>query len=406
MKTDQDLIRNIGIIADHGAGKATLSDRIIRLIQKRKPQIYEVRAYNPPYPGQPPYDLSVRQPPDYPAEHFLGWLESPRFFEWGKNLAYLFELPDLSESEGGNLRVVDGNILLLDLTQGVAPRWIEQARRIQRAKLPSLAFINKLDLPGDYQQAAKEKLHYLERPPVYLQLPIGAGAQFKGIIDLVKRKAYFTDDSGEVTPEEESPKELIAEAEEHRSELIEVLAGFDSNLREALSTQREVTEAQLKASLRKACLGLKVTPVLLGAALLNKGIQLLLDGAMEYLPSPSESTNTAQDQSAAKTTITLEPDAVKPFVGQVFHWEDGPYGQITYLRVYQGCLKRGDVIVNCSKGNQGDTLRRMVKVYLKEMHDLNEAYAGDIVGIFHPRPECAIGDTLTDGSVYCTMSSS
>ncbi len=393
MAINTKLKRNIGFISDRGAGKTTLIEAVTHPIEMRWKK-YEVTTRNPPTPGwvaPPKENKTVVLPnPLYTPDDMPGINKDINLFEFPYRRSF--------RGEGFSLRVVDGAVLVLDSLTGVCPVLLKCARQLQHAQMPYLAFCNKLDLIGNYQRAATA-IKELGRKPLHLQIPIYSGDQFRGVIDLIKRRAYFNGETDEEAHGEEIPREFAEEAEKHRRELMIVLFDSDGALRRT-SSEREISEAELKAAVRRACIKLRLTPVLLGSALDKKGLRLLWEAMFDYLPDPTEFSNTAYDQSRAKTALTCDPN--KLFVGQVFYWEDGLWGMIAYVRIYQGQLRRGDVIVNCSAGNKELKAKRLVKVLPNEMHDLTEAFAGDIVGILGA-DECSLGDIFTDGTVHYTM---
>src|SRR5690606_27672491 len=243
----------------------------------------------------------------------------------------------------------------------------------------------------------------LNHNPVAMTIPIGAEDRFQGVVDLVKQKAvYFDGDNGEQVREEEIPEDLRELAAEKRQEMIEALADVDDEIAEKFLADETPTEDEIRAAVRRATLALKITPVFMGSAYKNKGVQVLLDGVCHYLPNPSEVVNEALDQEKEEEKIELRSDPDRPFVGLAFKLEDGRYGQLTYMRVYQGKIRKGDTIINMSNGKKVK-VPRLVRMHSDEMVDIEEARAGDICAMFGV--ECASGDTFTDGQVEITMTS-
>ncbi|MFI5291031.1 MAG: EF-Tu/IF-2/RF-3 family GTPase, partial [Polyangia bacterium] len=257
---------------------------------------------------------------------------------------------------------------------------------------------------GNYFRVSQMLKEKLAHNPMLVQMPIGAEDKFHGIIDLLKMRAfYFDGDNGEDLREEDIPAELLDEAKQHRHDLTERCADFDDHIAEAFLDGKDVPAEQLKPVIRKATLALKATPVFCGSALKNKGVQLLLDGVVDYLPNPNEVLNQAHDQGNHEELVTLESRADKPLVALAFKLEDGRFGQLTYMRIYQGKIAKGEFIVNCSAGEKKLKVPRLVRMHSNEMNDITEASAGDIVALFGV--DCASGDTFTDGSVIYTMTS-
>ncbi|MEO6952023.1 MAG: elongation factor G [Polyangia bacterium] len=392
-------VRNIGISAHIDSGKTTLSERILFYTGKIH-AIHEVRGKDGVGSKMDSMDLE--------REKGITIQSAATYCEWGDININLIDTPghvDFTIEVERALRVLDGAILVLDSVAGVQSQSITVDRQMKRYSVPRLAFINKMDRAGgSYYRVAqmlKEKLHH---NPILLQMPIGAEDKFKGVIDLVLMKAnYFDGDNGEDVRTEEIPAELLEEAKQRRHEMLETLGDFDDEMAMAFLEGKEVSVEQIKAVIRKACLSLKATPVFHGSALKNKGVQVLLDGVVDYLPNPSEIVNEAHDQNKNEEKVILESVANKPFVGLAFKLEDGKYGQLTYIRVYQGKVTKGEFIVNCSAGGKKVKLPRLVRMHSNEMDEIPEAQAGDIVALFGV--ECASGDTFTDGSIAVTMTS-
>jgi len=236
-----------------------------------------------------------------------------------------------------------------------------------------------------------------------LQIPIGAEDRFQGIVDPIVGKAYYFDgENGEHIREEEIPAEMVQQAKQARHDIIEGVANVDDHLAELFIADKPVSDEELKAAIRRATLALKMTPVMCGSAYKNKGVQLLLDAVRDYLPNPKEVTNEALDQKNNEAKMILESNPDKPFVGLAFKLEDGRYGQLTYIRIYQGRIAKGDFIFNQSNQRKVK-IPRIVRMHSNEMIDVGEASAGDIVALFGV--ECASGDTFTDGRLSVTMTS-
>ena len=249
-------------------------------------------------------------------------------------------------------------------------------------------------------EALREKLHH---NAVMAQLPIGVEEKHEGVIDLVTMKGYkFEGDNGENIIEIDIPADLVDQAKEYRATLISAAADFDDVVGEKFLMEEEPTEAELREAIRKGVLSLKLTPVFCGSAYKNKGVQKLLDAVQEYLPNPTQITNTGLDQDNDEKEVDLSTDPEAPLVALAFKLEDGRYGQLTYMRVYQGTLKKGEFIYN--QTNQKKVkIPRIVRMNSDEMQDIETASAGDIVALFGV--DCASGDTFTDGKQNITMTS-
>ncbi|NOK08194.1 elongation factor G [Corallococcus exercitus] len=392
-------IRNIGISAHIDSGKTTLSERILFYTGKIH-EIHEVRGKD----GVG----AVMDSMDLEREKGITIQSAATYAMWGDYNINLIDTPghvDFTIEVERALRVLDGAILVLCSVSGVQSQSITVDRQMKRYKVPRIAFINKMDRSGaNYDRVAAQLKEKLGHHAVKLQYPIGAEDRFQGLIDLLSMKAfYFDGENGENIREEAIPADMLDEAKLRRDEMIEGIANVDDELGEAfLMDPASITEAQLRAAVRRATIALKMTPVMCGSAYKNKGVQLLLNAVCSYLPNPKEATNEALDQKNNEAKVILESDPAKPFVGLAFKLEDGRYGQLTYMRIYQGKVSKGDFIIN--QVNQKKVkVPRIVRMHASEMHDVNDATAGDIVALFGI--ECASGDTFTDGTVQYTMTS-
>jgi elongation factor G len=268
---------------------------------------------------------------------------------------------------------------------------------MKRYNVPCLAFINKLDRMGSNPKRVLSQMRSkLNHNAAFLQLPIGLESDCKGIVDLVSEQAlYFEGSFGNLIRTDEIPQEMRAEATDRRQELIEHVSNVDDVLGELFLEEKTPTIPELKAAIRRACLKRKFTPVMVGTALKNKGVQPLLDGVIDYLPNPGEVENLAlierEGQDTERVILSGARDGVAPFVGLAFKLEAGRFGQLTYLRCYQGVLKKGDSIFNVRNGKKV-RLARLVRLHSNQMEDVNEVYAGDIFALFGI--DCASGDTF------------
>ncbi|NPC73706.1 elongation factor G [Corallococcus exiguus] len=392
-------IRNIGISAHIDSGKTTLSERILFYTGKIH-EIHEVRGKD----GVG----AIMDSMDLEREKGITIQSAATYAMWGDFNINLIDTPghvDFTIEVERALRVLDGAILVLCSVSGVQSQSITVDRQMKRYKVPRIAFINKMDRSGaNYDRVAAQLKEKLGHHAVKLQYPIGAEDRFQGLIDLLSMKAfYFDGENGENVREEAIPADMLDEAKLRRDEMIEGIANVDDVLGEAfLMDPGAIDEEQLRAAVRRATIALKMTPVMCGSAYKNKGVQLLLNAVCSYLPNPKEATNEALDQKNNEAKVILESDANKPFVGLAFKLEDGRYGQLTYMRIYQGKVSKGDFIFN--QVNQKKVkVPRIVRMHASEMHDVSEATAGDIVALFGI--ECASGDTFTDGTVNYTMTS-
>uniref|UniRef100_A0A3Q1FBC6 Elongation factor G, mitochondrial n=1 Tax=Acanthochromis polyacanthus TaxID=80966 RepID=A0A3Q1FBC6_9TELE len=297
------------------------------------------------------------------------------------------------------LRVLDGAVLVLCAVGGVQCQTMTVNRQMKRYNVPFLTFINKLDRMGSNPNRALQQLRSkLNHNAAFVNIPIGLEANMRGIIDLVEeRSIYFEGPFGQTVRYDEIPADFRAEAEERRQELVECVANADEVLGEMFLEEKIPTNDDLKAAIRRATVQRLFTPVLVGTALKNKGVQPLLDAVLDYLPNPSEIKNYAilndeDSTDVSKIEMNSTRDSSNPYVSLAFKLEAGRFGQLTYIRVYQGCLKKGEYIYNTRTGKKV-RVQRLVRLHADQMEDVEEVYAGDICALFGI--DCASGDTFT-----------
>jgi elongation factor G len=394
-----DKVRNIGISAHIDSGKTTLSERILFYTGKIH-KIEEVRGKSGVGAKMDSMDLE--------REKGITIQSAATYCEWDGFNINLIDTPghvDFTIEVERALRVLDGAVLVLCGTSGVQSQSYTVDRQMRRYNVPRLAFINKLDRAGaDPARVTGQLKEKLRHNTITMQIPIGAEADFEGIIDLIKMKSYFFDgDNGEDIREEPIPADRVEEAKTARHDMIASIADHDDAIADKFLSEQEVSVEELQAAIRRVTISLKMTPVFIGSAYKNKGVQLLLDGVNLYLPNPTEVTNIALDQNNKEEKVILTSEPKKPFVGLAFKLEDGRYGQLTYMRVYQGSLTKGDFIVNNSANRKRVKVPRLVRMHSNEMNDIDSAVAGDIVALFGV--ECSSGDTFTDEAINYTMTS-
>ena len=215
-----------------------------------------------------------------------------------------------------------------------------------------------------------------------MQIPIGLEDKHEGVVDLIRGKAvYFKGEQGETMEYAEIPEDLKEDYKKYRNEMIEKLADFDDEMAEKFLNEEEVSEDLIHKVCRKACLSLDITPVFMGSAFKNKGVQACLDAVLAYLPAPDEVENLALDLDQEEKEIPVEVNPEKPFIGLAFKLEDGRFGQLTYMRIYQGTVKKGDFIIN-SRTQKKVKVPRLVYMHADDMEDIESASAGDIVALF------------------------
>jgi len=395
--TDFSKLRNIGISAHIDSGKTTLTERIL-FYTNRIHAIHEVKGKDGVGAKMDSMELE--------RERGITIASAATHCEW-KGLHFnIIDTPghvDFTIEVERSLRVLDGAILVLCAVAGVQSQSLTVDRQMRRYKVPRVAFVNKCDRSGANPLRVKDQLREkLQHNPVLMQLPIGLEDKFEGVVDLVSMKAVrFSGKDGEVITESEIPAELQAEASKAREEMLDAASMFSDELTEAILEDR-VTEELIRAAIRKGTIELKLTPVFMGSAYKNKAVQKLLDGVVDYLPDPTEVVNEAHDLTADERKVVLSIDNDKPTVALAFKLEDGRYGQLTYLRIYQGKLSR-DMFITNMRTKKDHRIGRLARMHADEMEDIDAAGSGDIVAMFGI--ECNTGDTFTDGKVKLNMTS-
>nr|XP_060623607.1 elongation factor G, mitochondrial [Anolis sagrei ordinatus] len=389
-------IRNIGISAHIDSGKTTLTERIL-FYTGRIAQMHEVKGKD----GVG----AVMDSMELERQRGITIQSAATYTMWKDTNINIIDTPghvDFTIEVERALRVLDGAILVLCAVGGVQCQTMTVNRQMKRYNVPFLTFINKLDRMGSSPNRALQQLRSkLNHNAAFIQIPMGLEGDFRGIIDLVEEKAiYFDGDFGQIVKYDEIPSEFRAESVDRRQELIECVANIDEQLGELFLEEKIPTVADLKSAVRRTTLSKSFTPVLVGSALKNKGVQPLLDAVLEYLPNPAEVQNYAlynQENSQEKSKILLGSvrDSSLPFVGLAFKLEAGRFGQLTYVRVYQGMLKKSEYIYNTRTGKRL-RVQRLVRMHADMMEDVEEVYAGDICALFGI--DCASGDTFTDKS--------
>ena len=303
------------------------------------------------------------------------------------------------------LRVLDGACMILCAVSGVQSQTITVDRQMKRYNVPRISFVNKMDRAGANPFKAVDQItHKLRLTAAAMQVPIGVEDEFKGVVDLVNMKAIYSEGlKGEtVRVSDEIPSDVRQLADEKRRKLIETLADVDDEIAEIFLDERTPTVEQIKAAVRRATISLKFTPVFMGSALADKSVQPMLDGVCDYLPNPSEVENLALDRRRQEAPVKLVSYNSLPFVGLAFKLEESNFGQLTYIRVYQGSLKKGANIFN-ARTNKKVKVPRIVRMHSNEMEDTSEIGAGEICAVFGI--DCASGDTFTDGTLGYSMTS-
>jgi elongation factor G len=389
-------VRNIGISAHIDSGKTTLTERIL-FYTKRIHAIHDVKGKDGVGAKMDSMELE--------RERGITIQSAATYCEWAKHHINIIDTPghvDFTIEVERALRVLDGAILVLCAVAGVQSQSLTVDRQMKRYNVPRLAFVNKCDRTGaNPLRVAAQLREKLGHNPVVLQLPIGLEDKFEGVVDLVKMKSFrFSGDNGEIIAEGDVPADMMADATAAREQMLDQISMFSDELTEAM-LEDKVTEALIHAALRKGTIERKLTPVLMGSAYKNKAVQKLLDAVIAYLPDPREVVNTAVDLDNNEAPIVLPCDPSKPTVALAFKLEDGRYGQLTYMRLYQGKLVKDEFIVNTRTGKK-HKLGRLVRMHSDDKEEIDDASAGDIVATFGI--ECNSGDTFTDGKLNVAMS--
>ncbi|MDI1443688.1 elongation factor G [Polyangium sp. 6x1] len=397
MISDLSRLRNIGISAHIDSGKTTLTERIL-FYTKRIHAIHDVKGKDGVGAKMDSMDLE--------RERGITIQSAATFCTWGNTQINIIDTPghvDFTIEVERSLRVLDGAILVLCSVAGVQSQSLTVDRQMRRYGVPRIAFVNKCDRAGANPLRARDQLREkLNLNPVLLQLPIGLEDKFEGVVDLIKMKAFrFEGPNGEKIIESDIPAGMQAEAQKCRDEMLDALSMFSDELTEAM-LEEKVTEDLINKAVRSATIKLQIVPVMMGSAYKNKAVQLLLNGVTTFLPCPTDVTNHAVDLEKDEAKIELDSDSDKPLVMLAFKLEDGRFGQLSYLRVYQGTISKGKEITNTRTGKR-HKVGRLVRMHSDEMEDIESAGAGDIVAMFGV--DCNSGDTFTDGTLSVAMTS-
>ncbi len=389
MITDLSRVRNIGISAHIDSGKTTLTERIL-FYTKRIHAIHEVKGKDGVGAKMDSMELE--------RERGITIASAATYCTWNQHHVNIIDTPghvDFTIEVERSLRVLDGAILVLCAVAGVQSQSLTVDRQMKRYRVPRLAFVNKCDRTGANPVRVKNQLREkLGHNPVLLQLPLGLEEKHIGVIDLITMEGVtFHGDNGEELQHGPVPADMRVQAQEAREEMLDAVSMFSDELTEAILEDR-VTPELIRQAIRRGTLEMKLTPVLMGSAYKNRAVQLLLDAVTYYLPCPADVVNEALDLDHDEAKIQLAADQSKPTVALAFKLEDGRYGQLTYMRVYQGALRKDDVIVNVRNGKKVK-VSRLCRMHSDEKEDITDAGAGDIVAIFGV--DCHSGDTFTSG---------
>ncbi|KAF8598739.1 putative MEF1-translation elongation factor G, mitochondrial [Ceratobasidium sp. AG-I] len=427
--------RNIGVSAHIDSGKTTLTERILFYTGRIK-DIHEVRGKDNVGAKMDSMELEREKGITIQsAATFCDWNARDPVTGEAKNYAInIIDTPghvDFTIEVERALRVLDGAVLVLCAVSGVQSQTITVDRQMRRYNVPRVSFINKMDRAGANPARVVQQIrNKLRIPAALVQVPIGTESDFNGVVDLIRWKSIYNKGAKgiEIVESDEIPANVLPLAEQKRAELIETLADVDDEIADLFLAEEKISPEQLVNAIRRSTIGLKFSPVFLGSAIKNTGVQPMLDGVCAYLPNPSEAPVRAVDVEASRQarndlaaavqagevapealmekhqdiTVDLVPATAAPFVGLAFKLEEGKYGQLTYMRVYQGSVKRGSVIYNARTGKKVK-IPRLVRMHSDDMEDIDSIGPGEICAIFGV--ECSSGDTFTDGATSYSMTS-
>lgn len=400
MSFDITKVRNIGISAHIDSGKTTLSERILFYCNKIH-QIHEVHGKD----GVG----AVMDNMELERERGITIQSAATQVQWKDTTINLIDTPghvDFTVEVERSLRVLDGAILVLCAVAGVQSQSITVDRQLKRYHVPRIAFVNKCDRQGaNPLRVCKQLREKLGLNSYMVELPIGLEDKLQGVVDLIAMKAYyFEGNDGVDVRVAEIPAELVDEAKAKREELLDAASMFDDSLMEDIMENGydNVDQDKIIAAIRKGTLAEQFVAVYCGSAHMNKGIQPLLDGVIRYLPNPTEVHNYGLDLDNNETQVELFNVADKPCVALAFKLDDGQYGQLTYLRIYQGKIVKGDELFN-TRAQKKFKVGRIVRMNSAAMEDINEGQPGDIIALFGV--DCASGDTFCGGGLNYAMTS-
>ncbi|HEY8391645.1 MAG TPA: elongation factor G [Capillibacterium sp.] len=381
-----DHIRNIGIMAHIDAGKTTTTERILFYTGK-------VHRMGETHEGSAVMDWMVQE-----QERGITITSAATTTYWRGHQINIIDTPghvDFTVEVERSLRVLDGAVAVFCAVGGVEPQSETVWRQADKYHVPRVAFVNKMDRVGaDFFRVVEMMKSKLGAHPVPIQIPIGVEESFRGIVDLIEEKAIiYLDDLGTRSEAEEIPAELAAAAEEYRNKLLESLADFDEEIMEAYLSGERITPEQIRTVLRRATIENKLTPVLCGSAFKNKGVQLLLDAVVDYLPSPADLPPVKGTDVKTKEELERKPADDEPFAALAFKVMTDPYvGKLVYFRVYSGELSAGSYVYNANKGKR-ERVGRILRMHANHRQEINAVRTGDIAAAVGWK-DTSTGDTL------------
>ena len=380
--------RNIGIIAHIDAGKTTTTERIMFYTGKT----HRIGSVDE---GTTVTDWMVQE-----RERGITIVSAAVSAEWKGYQFNLIDTPghiDFTAEVQRSLRVLDGGVVVFDAVQGVEPQSETVWRQADRYGVPRICFVNKMDRVGaSYERTIESIKDRLGANPIPMQLPIGFEATFRGVVDLLERKAIiWEDDLGKEPKIIDIPEDLKSQVEEARAYMVERIAELDDDLTLKFLEAQEITIEELKAALRKGVIANQAAPVFAGSSLKNKGVQVLLDAVIDYLPSPADVPAVTGTDIDQEEQIELAAEDNAPLSALVFKIVTDPYvGRLAYFRVYSGVLSQGQMLTNTSKGRR-ERIGRLIRMHADRREDITEVRAGDIGAVLGLK-ETFTGDTLCD----------
>lgn len=381
--------RNIGIMAHIDAGKTTTTERILYYtgVTYKIGEVHE---------GTAVMDWMVQE-----QERGITITSAATTCFWKDHRINIIDTPghvDFTIEVERSLRVLDGAVAVFDAVAGVEPQSETVWRQANKYGVPRIAFMNKMDRVGaDFFMSVKTMVDRLGANPVPIQIPIGAEDKFRGPIDLVRGKAIYFDDEtlGAKYVEDEIPQEFLPKAREYREKMLEALADVDENIMEKFLGGEEITEEEIKRAIRKGTIEMRITPVLCGSAFKNKGVQMLLDAIVDYLPSPLDIPPVRGTNPSDGSEIERKASPDEPFAALAFKIMTDPYvGQLTFIRVYSGVLSAGSYVYNSTKDTK-ERIGRLLRMHANKREEIKEVAAGDIAAAVGLK-NTLTGDTLCD----------
>ncbi|OOC63612.1 elongation factor G [Paenibacillus ihbetae] len=379
--------RNIGIMAHIDAGKTTTTERIL-FYTGRTHKIGEVHE------GAATMDWMEQE-----QERGITITSAATTAQWKGHRVNIIDTPghvDFTVEVERSLRVLDGAVGVFSAKEGVEPQSETVWRQADKYGVPRIAYVNKMDIIGaDYLNVVKDMRDRLQANAVAIQLPIGAESDFVGIIDIIEEKAYmYKDDLGQNIEETEVPAEFKDQVEELRNELIEKVAELDEDLTMKYLEGEEITVPEIKEALRKGVVEVKIFPVICGSSYRNKGVQLMLDAVIDYLPAPTD-VPSIQGTLEDGTEVERHSSDEEPFAALAFKIMTDPYvGKLTFFRVYSGILQSGSYVLNATKGKR-ERIGRILQMHANSRQEITEVYSGDIAAAVGLK-DTGTGDTLCD----------